>query len=60
MMVDVDDMRVMRVLAEATNTIAAGEVMQLMGSHDPQVDEARYLDVIRRKTAKLFEAAARA
>jgi len=59
MMVEVDDMRVMRVLAEATNTIAAGEVMQLMGSHDPEVDEARYLEVIRRKTAKLFEAAGR-
>jgi octaprenyl-diphosphate synthase len=52
-------MRVMQVLAEATNTIAAGEVMQLMGSHDPEVDEARYLEVIRRKTAKLFEASAR-
>jgi octaprenyl-diphosphate synthase len=59
MMVDIDDMRVMQVLAEATNTIAAGEVMQLMGSHDPEVDEAHYLEVIRRKTAKLFEAAAR-
>jgi octaprenyl-diphosphate synthase len=59
MMVQVDDMRVMRVLADATNTIAAGEVMQLMGSHDPEVGEARYLEVIRRKTAKLFEAAAR-
>jgi len=59
MMVEIDDMRVMQVLAEATNTIAAGEVMQLMGSHDPQVDEARYLEVIGRKTAKLFEAAAR-
>jgi octaprenyl-diphosphate synthase len=59
MMVEVHDMRVMQVLAEATNTIAAGEVMQLMGSHDPEVDEARYLEVIRRKTAKLFEAAAR-
>jgi len=59
MMVEVDDMRVMRVLADATNTIAAGEVMQLMGSHDPEVDESRYLEVIRRKTAKLFEAAAR-
>ena len=58
MMVEVSDMRVMQVLAEATNTIAAGEVMQLMGSHDPEVDEARYLEVIRRKTAKLFEAAA--
>ncbi len=58
-MVEVDDMRVMRVLADATNTIAGGEVLQLMGSHDSEVDEARYLEVIRRKTAKLFEAAAR-
>jgi len=59
MMVELDNMRVMQVLAEATNTIAGGEVLQLMGSHDPDVDEARYLEVIRRKTAKLFEAAAR-
>src|ERR1700741_958808 len=59
MMVEVNDMRVMQVLAEATNTIAGGEVLQLMGSHDPDVDEERYLEVIRRKTAKLFEAAAR-
>ena len=59
MMVDLDNMRVMQVLAEATNTIAGGEVLQLMGSHDPEVDEARYLEVIRRKTAKLFEASAR-
>src|SRR5687767_12635731 len=59
MMVNIGDMRVMEVLAEATNTIAGGEVMQLMGAHDPEVDEARYLEVIRRKTAKLFEAAAR-
>jgi octaprenyl-diphosphate synthase len=59
MMVELDDMRVMQVLAEATNTIAGGEVLQLMGSHDPDVDEARYLEVIRRKTAKLFEASAR-
>jgi octaprenyl-diphosphate synthase len=59
MMVEIDNMRVMQVLAEATNTIAAGEVMQLIGSHDPAVDEARYLEVIRRKTAKLCEAAAR-
>jgi octaprenyl-diphosphate synthase len=59
MMVEAGDMRVMRVLADATNTIAGGEVLQLMGSHDPEVDEARYLEVIRRKTAKLFEAAAR-
>jgi octaprenyl-diphosphate synthase len=59
MMVQLDSMRVMQVLAEATNTIAAGEVLQLMGSHDPHVGEERYLEVIRRKTAKLFEAAAR-
>ena len=59
MMVEVDDMRVMQVLADATNTIAAGEVMQLMGSHDPDVGEERYLEVIRRKTAKLFEASGR-
>src|SRR3954468_11900431 len=59
MMVEADDIRVMRVLADATNMIAGGEVLQLMGSHDPQVDEARYLEVIRRKTAKLFEASAR-
>jgi octaprenyl-diphosphate synthase len=59
MMVELDNMRVMQVLAEATNTIAGGEVLQLMGSHDPDVDEARYLQVIRRKTAKLFEASAR-
>jgi octaprenyl-diphosphate synthase len=59
MMVALDDLRVMRVLADATNTIAEGEVLQLMNCHDPDVDEARYLDVVRRKTAKLFEAAAR-
>jgi octaprenyl-diphosphate synthase len=59
MMVEAGSMRVMQVLAEATNTIAGGEVLQLMGSHDPEVDEARYLEVIQRKTAKLFEAAAR-
>ena len=59
MMVEAGDMRVMQVLAEATNTIAGGEVLQLMGSHDPDVQEERYLEVIRRKTAKLFEASAR-
>jgi len=59
MMVGVDNMRVMRVLADATNTIAEGEVLQLMNCHDPAVDETRYLEVVRRKTAKLFEAAAR-
>lgn len=59
MMVAVDNMRVMRVLAEATNTIAEGEVLQLMNCHDPDLAEDAYLDVIRRKTAKLFEASAR-
>jgi len=59
MMVDVDDMRVMQVLADATNIIAEGEVLQLMNCHDADVDETRYLQVIRYKTAKLFEAAAR-
>ena len=58
MMVDVGDMRVMRVLSEATNVIAEGEVLQLMNCHDADVDEQRYLQVIRYKTAKLFEAAA--
>jgi octaprenyl-diphosphate synthase len=58
MMTAVDDMRVMRVLSDATNVIAEGEVLQLMNCHDADVDEARYLQVIRYKTAKLFEAAA--
>ena len=57
MMVDVGSMRVMEILAHATNVIAEGEVMQLMNCHDPDVDEARYMEVIRSKTAKLFEAA---
>ena len=59
MMVDVDRMEVMRILADATNTIAEGEVLQLMNCNDPDVDEERYLQVIRYKTARLFEAAAR-
>ncbi len=59
MMVDVDNMRVMRVLADATNTIAEGEVLQLLNVRDPDVDEENYLRVIRYKTAKLFEAATR-
>lgn len=58
MMIGVDDMRVMRVLSDATNVIAEGEVLQLMNCHDADVDEERYLRVIRYKTAKLFEAAA--
>lgn len=58
MMVEVGDMRVMRVLSDATNVIAEGEVLQLLNCHDADVDEERYLQVIRYKTAKLFEAAA--
>jgi octaprenyl-diphosphate synthase len=58
MMVAVGDMRVMQILADATNVIAEGEVLQLLNMHDPDVTEERYLQVIRSKTAKLFEAAA--
>lgn len=59
MMVDAQDMRVMQVLADATNVIAEGEVLQLMNMHNAALDEAGYLQVIRSKTAKLFEASAR-
>lgn len=58
MMVQVDSMRVMQILADATNMIAAGEVMQLMNVHDPDVTEEDYRKVIYRKTARLFEAGA--
>jgi octaprenyl-diphosphate synthase len=59
MMVELESMRVMQVLAEATNVIAEGEVLQLMNCHNPDIDEHDYLQVIRYKTAKLFEAATR-
>ena len=59
MMVDVQNMRIMQVLADATNIIAEGEVLQLMNMHNAALDEAGYLQVIRSKTAKLFEASAR-
>ena len=58
MMVDIGSMRVMQILADATNTIAAGEVMQLMNVHDPDTTEENYRQVIYRKTARLFEAGA--
>ncbi|MGF6658116.1 octaprenyl-diphosphate synthase [Paraburkholderia youngii] len=58
MMVGVGKMRVMEILSEATNIISEGEVLQLLNMHDADVDEARYMQVIRYKTAKLFEAAA--
>ena len=59
MMVSVNRMRVLQVLADATNVIAEGEVLQLMNMHDPDLAVADYLRVIRFKTAKLFEASAR-
>jgi octaprenyl-diphosphate synthase len=59
MMVDAGSMRIMKVLADATNVIAEGEVLQLMNMHDASLDEAAYLRVIRSKTAKLFEASSR-
>src|SRR5512146_136353 len=59
MMVEVGDMRVMQTLADATNTIAEGEVLQLLNCHDADVDIPNYMRVIHCKTAKLFEAAMR-
>ena len=59
MMVEVKNMEVLRVLADATNLIAEGEVLQLMNCRNPDLDEEGYLRVIRYKTAKLFEAATR-
>jgi octaprenyl-diphosphate synthase len=59
MMVEAGDMRIMQTLAEATNVIAEGEVLQLMNMHDASLSEEGYLCVIRSKTAKLFEASAR-
>ncbi|BCK86470.1 octaprenyl diphosphate synthase [Sideroxyarcus emersonii] len=59
MMVEVGEMRVMQTLADATNVIAEGEVLQLLNCHDADVDVANYMRVIHCKTAKLFEAAMR-
>ena len=59
MMVTLDDMRIMDILADTTNTIAEGEVLQLLNLGDPEVSEEAYLRVIDNKTAKLFEAAGR-
>ncbi len=58
MMVELGSMPVMDILAHATNTIAEGEVLQLLNVHDANTSEARYLEVIHNKTAKLFESAA--
>ena len=59
MMVEVGDMRIMQTLAEATNVIAEGEVLQLMNMHNASLSQDDYLTVVRSKTAKLFEASAR-
>jgi octaprenyl-diphosphate synthase len=58
MMVGLKEMRVMQILSDATNVIAEGEVLQLLNMHNPDVSQDSYLNVIRSKTAKLFEAAA--
>ena len=59
MMVELEEMRILDVLANATNTIAEGEVLQLMNCNNPDTSEADYMEVIYRKTAKLFEAGTR-
>ena len=59
MMVQAGSPRVMHIMADATNRIAEGEVLQLLNIHDPSVNEDRYFDVVERKTATLFEAGAR-
>ena len=58
MMATVGSLRVMEIMADATNVIAEGEVLQLMNAHDPETTEQRYLEVIYRKTGRLFEAGA--
>src|ERR1700726_2035668 len=58
MMAGLRSQRVMEIMANATNVIAEGEVLQLMNARDPETSEQRYLDVIHRKTARLFEAGA--
>ncbi|TAL79422.1 MAG: octaprenyl diphosphate synthase [Burkholderiaceae bacterium] len=58
MMVEANDMRIMQVFSKATTIIAEGEVLQLLNVHDPDVSLERYLQVVRYKTAKLFEASA--
>ncbi|HEU4781123.1 MAG TPA: octaprenyl diphosphate synthase [Steroidobacteraceae bacterium] len=58
MMATVGSQRVMEIMSDATNVIAEGEVLQLMNAHDPETTEQRYLEVIYRKTGRLFEAGA--
>lgn len=58
LMVSLGSVRILEILSNATNVIAEGEVLQLINAGNPDIDEASYLGVIQRKTAKLFEAAA--
>ncbi|MEA2093878.1 MAG: polyprenyl synthetase family protein, partial [Pseudomonadota bacterium] len=58
MMVEANNMRIMEIMSHTTNRIAEGEVLQLLNCHDADTTEARYMEVVSRKTAKLFEAAA--
>ena len=58
LMVGSDSLKILEVMAEATNIIAEGEVMQLMNIGNTEISETEYLQVIQYKTAKLFEAAA--
>lgn len=58
LMVEPQNLRILSIMAETTNIIAAGEVLQLLNCHDPDTDSERYFQVIYRKTAKLFEASA--
>ncbi|MDX1696786.1 MAG: octaprenyl diphosphate synthase [Thiohalobacterales bacterium] len=58
MMVEANNMRIMEIMSHTTNTIAEGEVLQLLNCHDADTSESSYMDVVRRKTARLFEAAA--
>ncbi len=58
MMAQMGSLPIMHIMADATNTIAEGEVLQLLNAHDPDTSEQRYLDVIYRKTARLFEVGA--
>ena len=58
LMVKVQDLEILKIVADATNTIAEGEVLQLLNQHNPETSEKNYLHVVRNKTAKLFEAAA--
>ena len=57
LMTEINSLKVMKILADASNTIAKGEVLQLVNCHDPETTEERYLEVIEAKTAKLFSAA---